>query len=116
MPRLLLTCIDCRDSYLNRNPVYHQVVFASILFLTLYRTISLLNDPAIVKKVPQEKRTRVARTFLAGAGTFAFGFLVWNLDNVFCDTLTGWKKAIGWPAAFLLEGARFRLDFARSLC
>lgn len=36
---------------------------------------------------------------------FAFGFFVWNLDNIFCTTLTSWKQAIGWPVAFLLEGA-----------
>ncbi|KAJ3480423.1 hypothetical protein NLI96_g8364 [Meripilus lineatus] len=39
----------------------------------------------------------------SGAGIFALGFFVWNLDNIFCKTITRWKIAIGWPAAFLLE-------------
>ena len=39
-----------------------------------------------------------------GAGMFALGFFVWNMDNIFCDTLTRWKVFIGWPWAFLLEG------------
>jgi dihydroceramidase len=40
-----------------------------------------------------------------GAWLFVFGFVVWNLDNIFCTALTRQKVAIGWPSAFLLEGA-----------
>ena len=35
---------------------------------------------------------------------FILGFIFWNLDNVLCDALTGWKIMLGWPTAFLLEG------------
>jgi hypothetical protein len=42
--------------------------------------------------------------FWTGGGLFILGFIIWNLDNVFCTTLTRWKVAIGWPVAFLLEG------------
>ena len=90
---------------MNRNPVYHQVVFACIMFLMLFRTVRLLRDEEIRKKLPPAQRTLVARTFSAGAAVFAFGFLVWNLDNVFCGTFTRWKHFVGWPVAFLLEGA-----------
>lgn len=35
---------------------------------------------------------------------FSLAFIIWNLDNVFCGTLTQWKRKVGWPFAFLLEG------------
>ncbi|CCM04465.1 uncharacterized protein FIBRA_06645 [Fibroporia radiculosa] len=90
--------------YINRNPIYHQAVFASLLAVTGIRTIHLLRSPEIAKRVPEDVKSVVARLFSSGAATFAFGFLVWNLDNVFCDTLTRWRYSIGWPVAFLLEG------------
>ncbi|RPD57100.1 alkaline phytoceramidase [Lentinus tigrinus ALCF2SS1-6] len=90
--------------YVSRNPLYHQFVFAGLLFVTTFRTIYLLRNGDISKRLPQALRSSVARLFSYGAGTFAFGFLVWNLDNIFCSYITRWKNAVGWPAAFLLEG------------
>jgi dihydroceramidase len=46
----------------------------------------------------------IGKLFSKGAGMFALGFFIWNMDNIFCDTLTRWKVFIGWPRAFLLEG------------
>ncbi|KAI0640039.1 alkaline phytoceramidase [Trametes polyzona] len=90
--------------YLSRDPVYHQVVFAGIMFTTLFRTLHLLHDDDIAKRLPAGPRAAVTRLFLSGAATFAFGFLVWNLDNIFCSTVTRWKASVGWPTAFVLEG------------
>ncbi|KAH9947133.1 alkaline phytoceramidase [Amylocystis lapponica] len=90
--------------YLSRNPIYHQVVFACILLVTAIRTMILLRDEEVTRRLPPASKTLVARTFTVGAATFAFGFFVWNLDNIFCETLTGWKRDIGWPVAFLMEG------------
>ncbi|KZT08705.1 alkaline phytoceramidase [Laetiporus sulphureus 93-53] len=90
--------------YISRNPIYHQVVFAALLGITGVRTIYLLRDQEIAKRVPEEVKSTVARLFSFGAATFAFGFFVWNLDNIFCGTITRWKHALGWPAAFILEG------------
>ncbi|KAI0348274.1 alkaline phytoceramidase [Trametopsis cervina] len=92
-----------------RNPVFHQVVFASIMFTNAYRTWYVLSnsDPiaATAKfRIPVHDRRTIGSLFLTGALTFAFGFLIWNLDNAFCNTVTKWKQSIGWPAAFLLEG------------
>ena len=89
---------------MSRDPVYHQVVFAGIMFTTLFRTLHLLHDDDIAKRLPPGPRAAVTRLFLSGAATFAFGFLVWNLDNIFCSTVTRWKASVGWPTAFVLEG------------
>ncbi len=74
------------------------------MFTTTFRTVYLLRNGEISKRLPPAERASIARLFSSGAATFAMGFLVWNLDNIFCSKITRWKNAIGWPAAFLLEG------------
>ncbi|KAJ7597453.1 ceramidase [Mycena floridula] len=90
--------------YLSRNPVYHQLVFGALVFGTAFRVTYLLKWSDVRARVPDKQRSEIGRLFAKGAGLFALGFLVWNLDNIFCDTLTRWKVSIGWPLAFLLEG------------
>ncbi|KAI0094435.1 alkaline phytoceramidase [Irpex rosettiformis] len=93
-----------------RNPIYHQAVFASIMFTTAFRTYHILSSSDPVSRtaakyhIPLHCKKTVASLFLTGAFTFAFGFFVWNLDNIFCGTVTRWKHGLGWPVAFLLEG------------
>ena len=79
-------------------------MFGGLLFTTTFRTVYLLRNGEITKRLPQAERSAVARLFTSGASTFALGFLIWNLDNIFCNHITRWKNAVGWPAAFLLEG------------
>ncbi|CAL1694432.1 unnamed protein product [Somion occarium] len=87
-----------------RNPVYHQVFFAIVMFTNAFRTAYLLKFSEVGSRIPEAKKVSIARVFSSGAAIFFFGFFVWNLDNIFCSTITHWKHAIGWPAAFLLEG------------
>ncbi|KAL1951318.1 hypothetical protein VTO73DRAFT_467 [Trametes versicolor] len=90
--------------YLSRDPVYHQAVFASIMFTNIFRTTYLLRNDEIGKRLPPGPRSAITRLFASGAATFALGFFVWNLDNIFCSTVTRWKTSVGWPIAFILEG------------
>lgn len=39
-----------------------------------------------------------------GLSTFLGGFLIWNLDNIYCHTITRWRHQIQLPLAVLLEG------------
>jgi len=89
---------------LYRNPVYHQIVFASLVLTTTARVTYVLRWSERIKDIPENIRSTIGQLFSTGAAIFALGFLVWNLDNIFCDTLTRWKVHIGWPCAFLLEG------------
>ncbi|KAJ7654827.1 ceramidase [Mycena rosella] len=90
--------------YINRNPVYHQVVFGILLFSITFRIYYLLTLSSAGKRVPADKRSAISKLFGLGVAQFTFAFILWNLDNIFCDTLTRWKVAVGWPLAFLLEG------------
>ena len=91
-------------SAIYRNPVFHQVVFATIMFTNVFRTTYILRTSPYKQLIPDHDKKTVTRLFSLGAATFLFGFFVWNLDNIFCHNITGWKHSLGWPGAFLLEG------------
>ena len=90
-----------------RNPVYHQIVFASIIIATTLRVTYILRLSDASHRIPAKAKKTIVHFFSTGAAMFSLGFLIWNLDNNFCHTLTNWKVNIGWPAAFLLEGEFF---------
>ncbi|KAJ3567334.1 hypothetical protein NP233_g6427 [Leucocoprinus birnbaumii] len=90
--------------YLYRNPVYHQVVFAMIIFVITGRLTYLLRWSDAAKRIPDKTKREIGKLFGTGASLFAFGFFIWNMDNIFCDFLILRKLSIGWPFAFLLEG------------
>ncbi|KAJ7786640.1 ceramidase [Mycena metata] len=90
--------------YINRNPVYHQFVFGILMLSISFRIYYLLTRSTVGKRIPADKRAAILNLFTLGFAQFLFGFIIWNLDNIFCDTLTRWKVSIGWPLAFLLEG------------
>ncbi|KIM82371.1 hypothetical protein PILCRDRAFT_820778 [Piloderma croceum F 1598] len=87
-----------------RNPIYHQAIFAMLVLTTAIRIHHLLRRSDASMRMPQEVKAEIGNTFMTGTGLFVFGFLIWNLDNIFCAALTRQKVAIGWPVAFLLEG------------
>jgi dihydroceramidase len=70
-----------------------------------FRTAFLLNWSNASLRMSERTKNSISGTYSTGFLLFAFAFLIWNLDNIFCDTLTKWKTEIGWPAAFALEGA-----------
>jgi len=86
-----------------RNPVYHQVVFATLMVFTALRTMYLIHSD-ISKDVPPVVKKRIGKIYQTGLLTFLAGFAIWNVDNIYCSALTEWKTAVGWPVAFLLEG------------
>ncbi|KAJ7193299.1 ceramidase [Mycena pura] len=90
--------------YLNRNPLYHQVVFGTLLLSIAFRIYYLLTRSTVGTRIPVEKKKTIAIFFGSGVAQFVLAFLLWNLDNIFCDTITRWKVSVGWPLAFLLEG------------
>ena len=99
-----------------RNPVYHQIVFASIIIATTLRVTYILRLSDASHRIPAKAKKTIVHFFSTGAAMFSLGFLIWNLDNNFCHTLTNWKVNIGWPAAFLLEGEFFVSTMSSSGC
>ncbi|KAI0253240.1 ceramidase [Lactifluus subvellereus] len=87
-----------------RNPVYHQCVFAALMVATVFREGYLLTWFEASKTIPDKKKAVITEVLRTGAFLFLFGFIIWNLDNIFCDSWTRVKLAVGWPAAFFMEG------------
>lgn len=87
-----------------RNPVYHQCVFASLMIVTLLRELYLLSWSDASRTIPDKKKAVIIEALRTGLALFLFGFLVWNLDNIFCGSWTQVKRAVGWPIAFFMEG------------
>ncbi|WWC88800.1 uncharacterized protein L201_003713 [Kwoniella dendrophila CBS 6074] len=81
------------------NPVYHQIAFAIILITTTTRTAYLAfklppNHPSKVK---------IGKTMAWGVVTFAVGFGIWNIDNLFCAQLRQIRDMVG-PLGIFVEG------------
>lgn len=68
------------------------------------RGVWLLHWSEKVRNIDAKTKSDIGNLYLSGSGSFALGFAIWNLDNIFCETLTNWKLLVNWPAAFLLEG------------
>jgi dihydroceramidase len=56
------------------------------------------------KTIPDKKKATIINVLRTGSFMFLFGFAIWNLDNIFCDSWTRVKLAVGWPVAFFMEG------------
>ncbi|KAL0581053.1 alkaline ceramidase ydc1 [Marasmius crinis-equi] len=90
--------------YIYRNPVYHQTVFAALMLWMPYRILYLTRRSPYASRISSDKVTVARSWYIKGVIVWLVAFAIWNLDNLFCDRITGWKVAVGWPAAFLLEG------------
>ena len=90
-------------SMVYRNPVYFLIVFAFLIVITTLRITYILQLSDESQRIPAKSKKTITHFFGTGAALFALGFLIWNIDNVFCVTLTTWKVSVGWPIAFLLE-------------
>nr|ODN91694.1 dihydroceramidase [Cryptococcus depauperatus CBS 7841] len=84
------------------NPVYHQAAFAVILITAILRTGALLLE--LPKGYPARETT--GRLLVRGVTIFALGFVIWNIDNVFCEQLKSIRSFVG-PLGVLVEGHAF---------
>lgn len=60
------------------------------------------------EKALKEKNLEILRTMwlmvAVGLTTFLTGFWIWHLDNVHCSRLRRWRRELGMPWGFFLEG------------
>lgn len=91
----------------NGNPIFHQVAYASIMALSSLHAINLLyggSSRMAQTEAARRNRSYARRVQLWGLGTFITGFVIWNIDNIFCGTLRTARGIVGYPWALLLEG------------
>jgi dihydroceramidase len=125
----LSTFITVYYHYL-KDPTFHQVVYAILTAIVLLRAMWVMEiniRPSITAKEKKlredsnlslEEKAELQRQDVRdlkivkdmwtmiyyGLGTFLGGFFIWNLDNVFCSRLIGWRRDIGLPWGIVLEG------------
>ncbi|PLW23396.1 hypothetical protein PCASD_11888 [Puccinia coronata f. sp. avenae] len=86
------------------NPLFHQVAFAFIQFVATFGTFYAIRT-APEKTYREQKNKADAWNYqLLGFFTPLAGFLVWNIDNIFCDQISQLKERLGTPWSFVLEG------------
>ena len=93
----------------NNNPVFHQVAYACIFaFTSIHALFTLWSKlaPLALALTPRAREwCQLARRLqVQGIVTFLTGFLIWNIDNIFCGTLRVSREIVGYPLALLLEG------------
>jgi dihydroceramidase len=105
-----------------QDPLFHQNMFALLTCIGVFRSMY-----AMEKKLRPSRRAKVVKSgheseqkrvdqrnrdilktmwimIACGVSSFACGFLIWNLDNIYCSSLRRWRREIGLPWGILLEG------------
>ena len=116
-----------------QDPTFHQVAYAVLTATVLFRSLYVMETnirPSLKKQQGkqshheqngditaadeaelqrQAKRDnailRTMWTMVAyGLSLFLGGFVIWNLDNLYCSRLRRWRREIGLPWGIVLEG------------
>ncbi|VBB73430.1 Putative alkaline phytoceramidase [Podospora comata] len=93
-----------------KDPVFHQVAYGLLTASTIFRGFYVLEGvlrPAFKKRNPATCDRHMKEMWtLALTGIFMFlaGFLIWNIDNVFCHHITQTKQKVLLPWAIIFEG------------
>ncbi|KAI0548623.1 alkaline dihydroceramidase [Xylaria curta] len=104
--------------YQTKDPQFHQDAYALLTATVVFSNMWIMEKvlrPAL--KAREEKRspsspvpsTRASLTQMwimvaTGLGIFLGGFLIWSLDNWYCNTIRRWRHQIQLPWAVVLEG------------
>ncbi|KAI3617690.1 hypothetical protein CBS9595_003599 [Malassezia furfur] len=92
---------------LHGNPVFHQVAYACIFAFTSIHGLKTLwskNSPLSLTPASRVWQATARHQQAVGIVSFLTGFLIWNIDNIFCGTLRVSREIVGYPWALLLEG------------
>lgn len=116
-----------------QDPAFHQTVYAALTVFIVIRSVysmefnlrpslrqseerhrrerEKLNRPALTKEQNEYENQRdleiLKNMWLLvafGVSVFLGGFAIWSLDNAYCSTLRQWRRSVGMPWGFLLEG------------
>ena len=89
------------------NPVFHQVAYACIFAFTSIHGLKILwskDSPLSLTPAARVWQATARHQQVVGIVSFLTGFLIWNIDNIFCGTLRVSREIVGYPWALLLEG------------
>jgi dihydroceramidase len=99
-----------------QDPTFHQNVYAALTVFIVFRslwTMEVTLRPSLRKtrekdRLENDRDSAILKQmwqFVAfGLSVFLGGFAIWGLDNVYCSSLRRWRRQIGMPWGFFLEG------------
>ncbi|KAK5654777.1 hypothetical protein OQA88_6813 [Cercophora sp. LCS_1] len=93
-----------------KDPVFHQVAYGFLTLATTFRGFYVSEWQVrqhLRQRIPHEadQRMKQIRTLaISGILMFLGGFILWNLDNVFCRHLKDARNHVQLPWAVVLEG------------
>ncbi|KAF7898583.1 hypothetical protein EAF00_005029 [Botryotinia globosa] len=77
----------------------HPVLFGIEIAFVGIKTRSIIN----LRVADVEVQKQVKKLVTYGGVIFVSGFILWNIDNQFCESLTDTKHSLGMPWSFVLE-------------
>jgi dihydroceramidase len=111
------------------DPAFHQNAYAILTAIVLFRAMYVMEvnirprfrskereaaNPRVRKGTKAEREMedlrdqQILRTMwkmiVSGLSIFLGGFAIWHLDNENCSSLIKWRREIGMPWGFVLEG------------
>ncbi|KAI1265265.1 alkaline dihydroceramidase [Xylariaceae sp. FL1019] len=104
--------------YRTKDPQFHQDAYAALTALVVFSNMWIMEKrvrPALKLRedtrsqespVPttQAIMTEMWTMVATGLSVFLGGFLIWNLDNIFCNTIRSWRHRLQLPWAVVFEG------------
>ncbi|EPS42918.1 hypothetical protein H072_3170 [Dactylellina haptotyla CBS 200.50] len=84
-----------------KNPLFHQTAFAFIMISLLSRSMFMMETRTRPKN--PAAANIMWKMVLWGIFVFLAGFGVWNIDNIYCQQLRGWRREVGMPWGFVSE-------------
>ncbi|KAI2616457.1 putative alkaline phytoceramidase [Hypomontagnella submonticulosa] len=107
--------------YQTKDPQFHQDAYAVLTAIVVLSNMWIMERtlrPALKNR--EESRRKAARTptgpttnemikqmwvmVATGLSIFLGGYLIWNLDNMYCSTIRKWRHQLQLPWAIVLEG------------
>ena len=96
--------------YITKDPMFHEVSYGAltvgIVFRSMY-TMEYQLRPVLEARVPDSAKAimdKIWKMCLSGIGLFLVGFVLWNIDNVYCGHLQSWRHIVLLPWSVVLEG------------
>ncbi|QPG76534.1 hypothetical protein FOA43_003923 [Brettanomyces nanus] len=87
--------------YIWRNPVFHEAFYALVNLGLILKSLDAIHSLITDNKVRKLEYKLIGLAL----GFFALGFLIWNIDNLFCSPITLFRRnVLGLPLGFLTEG------------
>jgi dihydroceramidase len=105
-----------------QDPVFHQNAFAILTATNIFRGWYQMEHTLRPLRKVKRSKSRDVKTqtredqrdleiladmwtlSLSGVAYIAIGFFIWNMDNIFCNHIRYWRRAMGLPWGILLEG------------